>query len=118
MILSKDPDTGYYTYIKNYGTMTGVHDVSACADHDCAIHNHPSEHALVNAPMNWREDRGILERICEHYIGHPDHDSAKYLASVNQSYQNIHGCDGCCWGVSYATVEESKANAYQNERGI
>jgi hypothetical protein len=79
------------------GELRNVHPISACSSADgCAIHNRPSQHALVNAPLNWREDRNILERICVHGIGHPDHDSAKYLISVGMDYENVHGCDGCC----------------------
>jgi hypothetical protein len=39
-------------------------------------------------PQNWREDRGIMERICPHGIGHPDPD--------DPTTDKIHGCDGCC----------------------
>lgn len=82
------------TYI---GDLQQVHTPQDCANAaGCAIHNRPSSHALMDAPLNWREDRGILERICSHGIGHPDHDSAKYLESVGRGVQNIHGCDGCC----------------------
>jgi hypothetical protein len=41
-------------------------------------------------PLHWRYDRGILERICPHGVGHPDPDD-KASAS-----DGIHGCDGCC----------------------
>ena len=78
------------------GSLTRTHRVSACAGRGCAIHNHPSDHPLMDAPLNWRDDRGILERICEHGVGHPDHDSALYLSSIGLGIQNIHGCDGCC----------------------
>ena len=51
--------------------------------------------------MNWREDRGILERLCMHGIGHPDRDSALYLESIGKSEENVHGCDGCCGGMEF-----------------
>ena len=78
------------------GELKSVHPARACAARGCAIHNHPSDHPLNDAPLNWRDDRGILERICEHGIGHPDHDSALYLKSIGLGIQNVHGCDGCC----------------------
>jgi hypothetical protein len=81
----------------SYGNLINVHPESACAGaRGCGIHNKPSDHPLMDAPMNWREDRGILERICEHGVGHPDYDAAQYLTSIGQGYQNTHGCDGCC----------------------
>ena len=91
MILYQYKKTGYWTK-----GMRNIHDPKLCADRGCGIHNHPSEHPLNEAPLNWREDRNILERLCRHGVGHPDYDSAKYLESVGQGYENIHGCDGCC----------------------
>lgn len=43
-------------------------------------------------PQNWRSDRGIMERICEHGVGHPDPDDPK----AGNKYEAVHGCDGCC----------------------
>ena len=107
MYLEQNPDTGFYTNTnKPWARLRRVHDESLCADRGCAIHNHPSDHPLKDAPMYWRTDRGILERICEHGIGHPDHDSALYLESIGQSVENIHGCDSCC-GLAY---EPSRLN--------
>ena len=97
MILSQNEETGYWTYFFKEDLVLGnVHDPKLCAGRGCAIHNHPSNHRLNDAPLNWRGDRGILERICKHGIGHPDHDSALYLDSIGQGFENIHGCDGCC----------------------
>lgn len=96
MRLLQDIKTGYWINLEYGQTLKNVHDPALCADRGCAIHNHPSEHRLMNAPLNWREDRGILERICEHGVGHPDYDSALYLDSIGESVQNIHGCDFCC----------------------
>jgi hypothetical protein len=41
-------------------------------------------------PQHWRGDRGIIERVCDHGIGHPDPD--------DRNRDKIHGCDGCCVG--------------------
>ena len=102
--LSYDPESGWYINIEDEGKVVGrlgnTHNPQNCEGRGCAIHNHPSNHPLNTAPLNWREDRGILERICKHGVGHPDYDSAEYLDSVGQSHANIHGCDGCC-GISY-----------------
>jgi hypothetical protein len=67
-----------------------VHPESKCSGGKCCIHN-PSDHHMVDWPQNWRDDRGIMERICEHGVGHPDPDQP--LRSIEDG---THGCDGCC----------------------
>jgi hypothetical protein len=69
--------------------LKGVHDQSKCKGDVCVIHN-PSGHHMHTWPLYWRDDRGIMERICKHGVGHPDPDCA---AARNDS---IHGCCGCC----------------------
>lgn len=95
--LRKDPD-GYWTYIDGMGMLISTHSIEQCQDRDygCAIHNNPSDHPLADAPMIWRDDTNILERVCEHGIGHPDYDSALYNEEQGKAHLNIHGCDGCC----------------------
>ena len=95
MRVSQNPMDGYWTVVGGTN-LVNVHSPWLCEGRGCAIHNHPSQHNLVDAPLNWRTDRGILERLCRHGVGHPDHDSAKYLASRGLDYENVHGCDGCC----------------------
>lgn len=97
MILLQDLKTGYWTKTA-YSTvgLTNIHDPQLCEGRGCAVHNHPTDHPLKNAPLNWREDRGILERICEHGVGHPDADSANYLSSIGRGYENYHACCMCC----------------------
>lgn len=77
------------------GVLTGVHSPNACAGRACAIH-HPSDHPLAAAPLNWRADRRIMERLCVHGIGHPDPDDAAYRAEAFGDTDTVHGCDGCC----------------------
>jgi hypothetical protein len=64
-----------------------VHPKTKCKGQHCCIHN-PSDHHMKEWPQNWRDDRGIMERICPHGIGHPDPD--------DPSTDKVHGCDGCC----------------------
>lgn len=98
MLLTQDSQ-GYWTDF-GQGAVLNTHSPSDCAgDRGCAIHNRPTSHPLNTAPLNWRSDRGILERICEHGVGHPDKDSALYLESIGREYENVHGCDGCCVAV-------------------
>lgn len=100
MILSQNED-GWFVNVNDetgerVGTLTNTHDPRACASKGCAVHNRPSAHALDSAPLNWRTDRGILERICKHGVGHPDYDASLYLQSIGMDSENVHGCDGCC----------------------
>lgn len=68
-----------------------------CREMGCVLHN-PSDTIQnhENWPYNWREDRGIMERVCYHGVGHPDIDSARFLARHDRAYDNVHGCDLCC----------------------
>jgi len=69
-------------------TLLGVHDPSLCEGRPCTIH-HRTDHHMRAWPQNWRADRGMMERICPHGVGHPDPDERP---GINM----IHGCDGCC----------------------
>lgn len=108
MILHQNPVTNHWTDFGEGIALGNVHSGWACEGRGCAIHSHPSDHRLNAAPLNWREDRGILERICKHGVGHPDHDAATYLVSIGQGFENIHGCDGCC------ASRENAQNGKQN----
>lgn len=76
-----------------------THGPTQCLGEFCTIHN-PSEHHMRTWPMNWRSDRGIMERLCpDRGIGHPDPDDMAYWRRrdpENAWAQAIHGCDGCC----------------------
>lgn len=74
-----------------------VHNRKYCEGQDCCIH-HPSDHHMTQWPLNWRADRKIMERICDHGIGHPDIDDANFRKQRDpQNYDyGVHGCDGCC----------------------
>lgn len=73
------------------GQLVYVHSRQVCMP-PCPIHA-PSLHALVNAKRHWRDDREIMERICDHGIGHPDPDEIKLWLDEDSG---VHGCDGCC----------------------
>jgi hypothetical protein len=72
-----------------------THASDKCTGQHCCIHS-PSPHHMVTWPMHWRSDKGQMERICEHGVGHPDPDDAAYWERLGQGFRNIHGCDGCC----------------------
>lgn len=79
------------------GEVFVTHPVSDCTGRRCCIH-YPSEHPLWRAPLHWRSDRQIMERICTHGIGHPDPDDMDYRSSIEEFglAEGVHGCDGCC----------------------
>jgi len=78
-----------------------LHDYEKCKGRHCSVHN-PSEHPLKDAPLYWRSDRRMMERICEHGIGHVDPDHLAFYALSHDSMdvwaEGVHGCDGCCTG--------------------
>lgn len=82
-------------------TLVKVHEADKCAGEFCTIHN-PSDHHMKDWPQNWRSDRGIMERMCQHGIGHPDPDDP----AMKFSYERIHGCDMCCHDPRKDVVEE------------
>lgn len=111
MILSQSRATGWWTEFRwgrvtrwqpragkpLIGKLGRVHDPKQCEGRGCAIHNHPSDHPLKDAPLNWRTDASKLERICVHGVGHDDKDAVEYQQSQRYSvYNGVHGCDGCC----------------------
>ena len=76
-----------------------AHAPHVCAPGPCCLHA-PSDHPLRDWPRRWRDDRGLMERRCEHGIGHPDPD---HVAHVRRRWgdeaarsHEVHGCDGCC----------------------
>jgi hypothetical protein len=77
--------------------LINVHSRNASCSSGCPIHS-PSDHHMKDWPLNWRQDVGIMERICEHGIGHPDPDSIRYewWSGKPDAALGVHGCDGCC----------------------
>lgn len=85
-----------------YTTGTGqkllVHSKEDCKAEFCVIHN-PSIHSMRGFATHWRSDRGLMERVCAHGIGHPDPDDLAFKELMKPGsfkYESIHGCDGCC----------------------
>lgn len=80
------------------GRRFWVHKRNLGCDIDgCAIHN-PSYHPLSDAKQYMRSDKSwLIERICDHGIGHPDPDSASFISKQEGNGSIwVHGCDGCC----------------------
>lgn len=81
------------------GDFLTTHPEGSCSGERCSIHN-PSEHAMSEFPQLWREDRGLMERLCRHGIGHPDPDDIAHKRRTRgdayAAVEAVHGCDGCC----------------------
>ena len=73
------------------------HKRESCVGGVCCIHKR-TDHAMRSWPQHWRDDRGIMERICPHGVGHPDPDDSLGAGGV-------HGCDGCCGGRSLEQID-------------
>ena len=71
-----------------------THRAEHCMGDRCTIHKR-SDHSMRAFPQHFRTDRGIMERVCPHGIGHPDPDD--YAVQLSKA-EGIHGCDGCCGG--------------------
>lgn len=101
MILAQDPETGYWNRFRDRPDLvlrTHAH-ADDCDEFGCDVHNRIYN---VDAPLNWRIDRGMMEFICECGIGHPTVHQVDYwlrtLSSREARAQSVHGCCGCCKG--------------------
>ena len=86
--------------LEHSGVELMAHPASSCAGQPaCPLHNR-SVHSMRAMDQHWRSDNGIIERICEHGVGHPDIDQYHYwLATMGKRDADAmfsHGCDGCC----------------------
>ena len=73
------------------GATIRAHAKADCDGPPCPLH-HRTDHHMRSFPQVWRDDRGLMERICPHGIGHPDPDDRK----ASDPVEGMHGCDGCC----------------------
>jgi len=87
-----DPLRSNYMQLENTDNFMYCHDYGTCVEEYCTLHER-SNHSMREFPQHWRGDRGIMERICTHGIGHPDPDDYRFL---NGEDDGIHGCCGCC----------------------
>lgn len=85
-------------YITGTGQRIRVHDRNPECDAGCVIHAPTDPHQ--DWPTHWRFDRGIMERICPHGVGHPDKDGLAFigraLGKERAEAEAVHGCCGCC----------------------
>lgn len=94
-VLIENAAVGDFGVQANDVVLSNVHSDQLCAGQPCVIHN-PSQHHMSAWALNWRDDRGLMERLCPHGIGHPDPDAMHFQRSIGRDYMGVHGCDGCC----------------------
>lgn len=75
--------------------LANVHPPGKCAGQVCIVHN-PTDHHMRTWPVFWRDDAHLFERMCEHWVGHPDPDQREFWKLHGWEHKGIHGCDGCC----------------------
>lgn len=85
--VSRELSESSYALEHSTVTLRRVHPQVECSGDKCPVHQ-KTDHSMREFPQHFRDDRGFMERICPHGIGHPDPDDL-YADSV-------HGCDGCC----------------------
>jgi hypothetical protein len=74
-----------------------AHPFTKCDGTVCALHNR-TDHAMRSFPQHWRYDRGLIERICPHGVGHPDPDQRGYLVQrYGERRADAEFIHGCCW---------------------
>jgi hypothetical protein len=79
-------------FVDDFGNkIVDVHEQWQCMGRYCTVHK-PSDHGMRSMKQRWRADRALMERVCEHGIGHPDPDEI----GLDESGRGVHGCDGCC----------------------
>lgn len=76
------------------GQTIQVHERSQCIGEWCAIHR-PMPGPWAQWPRWWREDRGIMERICACGIGHPVAEMYKWAYASNRIHLLMHDCCDC-----------------------
>lgn len=88
-----DPVSGMEFNVMEHTNITlWTHSKDTCIGMPCTIHK-MSNHSMRSFPQSWRADRGIMERLCEHSVGHPDPDDFNVILYPSD---RVHGCDGCC----------------------
>lgn len=102
-------------FLKKGESGLKVHNRLLCGAEFCCIHN-PSNHRMRSFEMLWRSDRGMMERICPHGIGHPDPDDMAFKRAAGIPDDGTHGCDGCCVKPVYPSDEELKSRCHIGSR--
>ena len=90
-----DEEEDWYDLISLPGNVfLRTHTETVCEGQVCCVHN-PSDHHMASWDQFWDARFGIMMRVCDHDIVHPDPDD---LVVRTRDWANMpsHSCDGCC----------------------
>lgn len=90
-----------HVYESMFGAYIGVqtmrcHAPSECEGRGACVIHRPSPHRMRDWRLAFRSDVYLMERTCEHGVGHPDPDDLTYQMTQGNEAAKFHGCDGCC----------------------
>jgi hypothetical protein len=83
--LIADATDAFFGAHQGVAVLENVHPASACGGEHCVIHA-PSAHHMRTWPLVWRGDKGVMERMCPHGVGHPDPDDAAFLERTGRGH--------------------------------
>jgi|SRR5690625_648052 len=89
---------GYWNiYLEGRGEISTLktHSQEECALEECDIHNRPKE--FEGFRLQWRQDRGLLEQVCEHGVAHPAPSEVAYSLKIGRDRNHL--THGCCSGL-------------------
>lgn len=73
------------------GQSLQTHNSGQCFGQWCAIHR-PMPGPWESWPRQWRDDRGILERVCPCGTGHPVAEMYEWAIANGKGFELVHGC--------------------------
>ena len=79
------------SHLLESGQMISTHTRDQCFGEWCAIHK-PQPGPWETWPRLWRDDRGIMERICPCGVGHPVAEMYEWAIEYGRGYDLVHGC--------------------------
>lgn len=79
-------------YTTGVGQVIVTHAQWSCIGDFCVVHR-PMPGPWQDWPTRWRQDRGIMERVCPCGVGHPASEEYQWGGDME------HGCCGVhtCW---------------------
>ena len=110
MRIYQDQTTGFWMKTGTIGVdLVNLHPESACEGRLCDVHNRRGEEPWASWPLNWRDDRGIMEMIDPRSgIGHPTPAQVQFMRKLHGDTSWVHtshGCDLGCAG-AYNQISE------------
>jgi hypothetical protein len=80
-------------HLLELGQVINTHELDGCMGRWCAIHR-PMPGPWSTWPRYWREDLGIMERLCPCPVGHPVAEMYEYTVAQGRMKKLAHICCG------------------------